>query len=136
MAIRILSAGDDHNPLSLRWLKSFLCRELRISYVMGHLIDVARAVAATLRREKAWMNFYQGIRTAYKIDKENFYNMDEIGINLGICHNTKVLVQSGKKKKYEKELFKLTITLAVILGFQVNLDKSIRIKSPAIFFAL
>lgn len=50
------------------------------------------------------MGFYYIIRTVYKIEHNNLYNIDEYGITLGICDITKVLARSGKKKTYRKEL--------------------------------
>lgn len=103
MAINISSAVDDHNPLGQRWLESFLRRQSRISPIIDCLIEVARVDAASPERIKAWMEFYHGIRTAYKINYGKLCNVDEASIDLSICDNTKVLVRSGKKKTYKNE---------------------------------
>ena len=41
---------------------------------------------------------FNSIRTRINVQQEDVWNMDEHGIGLGVCNNSRVLVASGKRK--------------------------------------
>jgi len=51
---------------------------------------------------RAFLEKYDEIQRRLDIQTENTYNMDETGVALGVCTNTRVLASSRKKKAYLK----------------------------------
>ncbi|KAF1999567.1 DDE-domain-containing protein [Amniculicola lignicola CBS 123094] len=71
MANRILRMNGDNQPL-------------RVASVIGRKLEAQRAET----------------RQRLNIQTENIYNIDETGVTLGVCINTRVLSSSKKKKAY------------------------------------
>jgi hypothetical protein len=102
MANRILRMNGDPNPVGKLWLSHFLRRNPRVASVVGKKIEAQRAEAATPEQVRAFLELFERTRQRLNIPMEDVYNMDETGIALGVCTNTRVLASSSKKKAYIK----------------------------------
>jgi hypothetical protein len=91
--------GDDQ-PVGKHWLSYFIHRQPRIASVVGRKLEAQRADAATPEQIRAFLEHYKQIKQRLNIRTENTYNMDETGLALGVCTNTRVLSSSQKKKAY------------------------------------
>jgi hypothetical protein len=102
MATRILRLGNDHDPLGQRWLQSFMARQPRVSSIIGRSIEVARADAASPAIVRAFLELFERTRIELNIKLDDIWNMDETGIALGVCTNTRVIARASKRKAYIK----------------------------------
>ena len=91
--------GDDQ-PVGKLWISHLLRRQPRIASVVGRKLEAQRADAATPEQIRAFLEHYKQIKQRLNIRTENTYNMDETGLALGVCTNTRVLSSSQKKKAY------------------------------------
>ena len=88
--------GDDQ-PVGKHWLSYFIRRQPRVASVIGRKLEAQRADAATPEQVHAFLELYEQTRRRLNIRTEN---MDETGVALGVCTNTRVLFSSRKKKAY------------------------------------
>ena len=102
MATRILRLGGDHEPLGQRWILSFLARQPRVASIVGRSIDTPRAEAASPAQILAFLELFHRTRIELNIRVEDIWNMDETGIALGVCTNSRVIARAGKRKAYVK----------------------------------
>ena len=102
MANRILRMNGDTQPVGKLWVSHFIKRQPRVASVVGRKLEAQRAEAATPEQMRAFLEKYDEIRRRLDIQTENTYNMDETGVALGVCTNTRVLASSTKKKAYIK----------------------------------
>lgn len=104
MAIRILHINGDYEPLSHNWVSSFLQRNPRVHSVVGRLIEASRAKAASPKLIRTFLELVEAMRLRLGIQLHDIYNMDETGIAIGVCNNTRVLASTYKRKAYVKSL--------------------------------
>jgi hypothetical protein len=102
MATLILRTNGDLNPLGRKWLLHFMKRNPRVHSVVGKKIDAQRAEAATPEQLREFIEHFERTRQRLNIPIDSVYNMDETGVALGVCTNTRVLASSLKKKAYVK----------------------------------
>ena len=102
MANRILRMDGDTNPIGRNWIPSFLQRNPRVASIVGRKIEAARADSATPAQVRAFLELFDRTRRILNIQMEDIYNVDETGIALGVCTNSRVLASSKKKKAYIK----------------------------------
>jgi hypothetical protein len=102
MASRILRMNGDDNPIGKAWISSFKRRNPRVASMIGRRIEAPRAEAATSDQIRAFLELFERTRIRLNIRLEDIYNMDETGIALGICTNTRVLGDARRKKAYIK----------------------------------
>jgi len=89
-------------PLGKRWIRSFLKRNPRVSSVVGRKIEASRIENTTPEQLQGFFDHYDQTRMRYTIRLEDTWNMDEVGIALGICSNTRVLSGTKKGRTYVK----------------------------------
>jgi hypothetical protein len=94
--------NGDQNPVGKLWVSHFLHRNPRVASVVGRKIEAQRAEAATPEQVRAFLERFEATRRRLNIPMEDVYNMDETGVALGVCTNTRVLASSSKKKAYIK----------------------------------
>ena len=102
MASRILQMNGDPKPLGQRWLLHFINRNPRVASVIGRKLEASRAEAATPQQIRAFIELFERVRIQLGIPVEDNWNMDETGLALGVCVNSRVLANSQKKKAYIK----------------------------------
>lgn len=80
------------------------------------------------------MELFKGTRTRYSIPAENVWNMDETGIAVGVCINTKVLASLLKKKTYIKSLEnrKWVLIIKAVLAVSKKLQPLIIFKGVSL----
>ena len=102
MVTRILQMNGDSRPLGKLWLSNFIKRNPRIKSVVGRSIESVRTTASSFDTIKGFLELFERTRTELGIHYEDIWNMDETGLALGVCSNTRVLASSQKKKAYLK----------------------------------
>ncbi len=101
-ATQILHMNGDFNPLGIEWISQFLSRQPRVASIVGRSIEAPRAQAANPDVIRAFLELFERTRIELGIQYEDMWNMDETGVALGVCTNTRVLGSSLKKKTYIK----------------------------------
>ena len=102
MATRILHMNGDQAPLGKRWVINFINRNPRIASIIGRKLEAPRAEAATPAQVRAFLELFERTRLRLNIQLKDIYNMDESGLGLGVCTNTRVLASSQRNKAYIK----------------------------------
>jgi hypothetical protein len=102
MASRILQMNGDNTPLGQLWLSHFINRNPRVASIIGRKLEASRAEAATPQQIRAFLQLFEQVRIRLGIHTEDIWNMDETGIALGVCTNSRVIASSQKKKAYKK----------------------------------
>ena len=100
MASRILVANEDTRPLGRKWVQKFVQRNPEISSCIGRQIDSRRTHGTTQTAIDGFFKTLDTVVRTYNISTDNIWNMDETGIALGVCTNTRVLARAGKKRTY------------------------------------
>lgn len=97
-ATTVLHLQKDFEPLGRRWIPTFIQRNPRVASVIGRKIEAKRATAATAEQIRVFLELFHDTRTRLNVHLEDIWNMDETGIGLGVCTNSRVLASSRKKK--------------------------------------
>ncbi|KAI0994179.1 hypothetical protein K3495_g14002 [Podosphaera aphanis] len=102
MASLILQANGDNAPLGKNWMTSFLQRQTNVHTVVGKSIKAVRATAGNQETIRSFFEVFSQTVLRLNIKTENIWNMDETGLALGVCSNSRVLSSSLKHKAYVK----------------------------------
>jgi hypothetical protein len=102
MASRILRMNGDSTPLGKRWITKFLQRNPRVASIVGRRIEASRVDSTSQEALLGFFTRFEEAQKQFNVLLENTWNMDEHGIALGVCTNSKVLASSTKKKTYKK----------------------------------
>jgi len=102
MADRILRMNGDLQPVGQLWIPHFVRRNPRVASIIGRKLAAERASAATPEQIRAFLELVEEMRQRFNIPYDDVYNMDETGVALGVCTNTRVLASSLKIKAYIK----------------------------------
>ena len=100
MATFILHANGDTKPLGRKWITNYLCRNPRVASIVGRRIEAARSRSCTREEIQAFFNRLDCTRRAHNVHNDDIWNMDEHGLGLGVCTNSRVLASSKKKRAY------------------------------------
>jgi hypothetical protein len=100
MATLILRMNGDMKPLGKKWIHSFLGRNSRVASIVGRQIEAARTHSCTHKEIQAFFDRLDRTRRAHNVHNDNIWNMDEHGLALGVCTNSRVLASSKKKRAY------------------------------------
>ncbi|KAI1001474.1 hypothetical protein K3495_g6725 [Podosphaera aphanis] len=102
MVYEILGANGDHEPLGKERISSFLRRNARAHSVIGRKLEACRSNAAKPEDIKAFLDKFNQTCKDLNMKYSDIWNMDESGIALEVCNNSKVVASSSKKKAYVK----------------------------------
>lgn len=100
MAQRLLRANDDLCPLGKKWGTTFIQRNPRVSSIIGQRVKASRIIGTSPEHIQDFFTRLSRVQAEHQVRAENMWNMDEYGIALGICTNTKVLANAKKKHTY------------------------------------
>jgi hypothetical protein len=100
MACRILCLNGDTDKLGSHWLDSFIRRNSRVATCIGRPIEALRIQCTDPATINAFFEHFEHVKSTHNVQTRNIYNMDETGIGLGICTNTRVLAEAGKSRTY------------------------------------
>ncbi len=103
LAVRVLAARGDLQPLGKRWMEGFLRRNPRVKTLRGKGLDSARLNGATTEVITAFFQLMD-IPLIRAIRQENRWNTDEHGLLEGKGSNGLVLGHSAKKIAIRKQL--------------------------------
>lgn len=104
MATRILRMNGDIEELGHKWVTKFIRDNPRIASVIGRPIEAARLNGTHPDAIQEFYTLYEDILRRYHIQLANTWNMDEHGIALGVCTNSRVLALLSKRRLYVKSL--------------------------------
>ncbi|KAI0997812.1 hypothetical protein K3495_g10378 [Podosphaera aphanis] len=102
MVCEILKANGDYELLGKDWISSFLRCNSRVHSVIGRKLEACRSNAAKPEDIKAFLDKFNQTCKDLNIKHSDIWNMDETGIALGVCNNSKFIASSCKKKAYVK----------------------------------
>jgi hypothetical protein len=103
MAEKLLVANGDDNPLGRKWIEGFKRRNSDISTLVSKRIASERHNGATREVLKAHFDRFKRVIDDYAVKRENIWNMDETGTQLGASIATKVLGDARKKSTLVKK---------------------------------
>jgi len=85
----IIIRDDSTGSLSIghNWISRFIHRHPEIHSKVGKKIHGLRLQSTTPESLNRWFKHFNAVREQYRVSWENVYNMDEIGIALGVCSN-------------------------------------------------
>jgi hypothetical protein len=95
--------NGDHEPLGKLWVSHFTKRQPRVASMVGRSIEAARVEAASPEILAAFFKLFEHVLAKYNIPMSDVWNLDEMGVALGVCTNSQVLGSSTKKKAYLME---------------------------------
>ena len=102
MASRILSMNKDTAPLGKDWIPKFTKRNPRVASIVGRRIESLRVAGTNHTALENFYKLFKEVRDRFKIQTGDIWNMDEQGLGLGVCSNTKVLSSSKKTRTFVK----------------------------------
>ncbi|KEQ90154.1 hypothetical protein AUEXF2481DRAFT_49829, partial [Aureobasidium subglaciale EXF-2481] len=88
--------------LGKRWITKFIRDNTRIASVIGRPIEAARINGTHPDLIQEFYTAYEDAVRLLNIEPSNTYNMDEHGIALDICANSRVLGDSSRQRSYVK----------------------------------
>jgi hypothetical protein len=100
MAARVLAMNGDTAPLGKKWVSGFLQRNPRVASRIGRSIERARSAAANQEDVRAFLDLYNTTCKQLSIPPADTWNIDETGIAIGSCDNSRVITDLRKKKTY------------------------------------
>lgn len=90
MAGQMLRHNGDQEPLGKRWILLFTTRHPRVTSMIGRRIEAKRIQHTTYVEMSAFFNRFQRTIADHDIQLEDIWYMDEHGIALGVCTNSRV----------------------------------------------
>ena len=103
MAEKLLQANGDDKELGRKWIEGFKRRHVDIKTLVGKRIASERRNGATREVLIAYFDRFKRVIDDFAVKKENIWNMDETGTQLGASLATKVLGDSRKKSTVVKK---------------------------------
>jgi hypothetical protein len=100
MAIEVLKAKGDTEPLGHNWHSRFLDRhpDLRSRFVPP--LDKERLVATDPEQIQRYFELFAKVKAEKKIHDDDVWNMDEKGVMMGVIAKVRVVVDRGIKHPY------------------------------------
>ena len=100
MAQELLITKGDTKPLGKNWTQKFLSRHNDIRTKFIPPLDKERALAQDSAILSTWFELFLRIKTEYKVEDEDIWNMDEKGVMLGVVPKLKVMISRHEKNKH------------------------------------
>ena len=98
MAEEVLQGAGLPTGLGENWHKRFHKRHPKIKAVHARHVKAARVKACTPEVITAFIERVKEIKTEYKINDDNMYNMDESGVQMGDTGREKVFCSSERNE--------------------------------------
>ena len=102
MATYILYINNDMKPLGKKWITNFLQRNPTISSVVGRRIEAVRILNTDLDKLHLFFELFYRKQSEFNVKIANIWNIDEIGIVLGVYYNSYVLASSSRRRTFRK----------------------------------
>ena len=100
MGEKIIEAGGRRLLIGKSWVPQFLTRHPKVATILGKPIDSNRRHGTPPELMRLFFDRFDTVRAPYGIQQEDIWNVDEHGIALGVCANTRVIGKAGKKRTY------------------------------------
>ena len=89
--------------IGTKWVKRFLARHSELKSTTGRSIDAARVKDASPEILRRWLEEYNRVVQEYDIERENTYNMDEMGFSIGKIEATRIIINSKIRAAYQAQ---------------------------------
>ncbi|KAI0993564.1 hypothetical protein K3495_g14620, partial [Podosphaera aphanis] len=89
IASRILSMNKDTDPLGKDWIPKFIKRNPRVASIVCRRIESLRVAGTNHTDLENFYKLFKEVRDRFNIQTGDIWNMDEQGLGLGVCSNTK-----------------------------------------------
>ena len=93
--VLLSSSAGGPTRVGRQWVSRFLSRHPEVKTKIGKKLEVLRTENITSERLTTWFDTLAGHIKRLEITPPNLYNMDETGIALGVCTNTRVIGKSS-----------------------------------------
>jgi hypothetical protein len=103
MAQKLLRANGDDKPLGKKWIEGFKRRNKDIKPIIGKRLASERYNGASVEVLEPYFQRFKQIVDTYAVKKENIWNMDETGTQLGASHTSQVLASAKKSSTRVKK---------------------------------
>jgi hypothetical protein len=100
LAVGLLRAKGDHEPLGQNWYKNYLRRHPDLKAIWSRSLDQARKDAIDYSTLQQWFELYRETCTRFGISLSDRYNMDEKGFMKGIGDDSKVIVSVTEEEAW------------------------------------
>jgi hypothetical protein len=94
MANLLLSHQQETETVSLNWVSHFIKRHDEIISKYTRKYDYQRAKCEDHKVINQWFNLVQNTIVKYGITKQDIYNFDETGFQMGVAYIAKVITAS------------------------------------------
>ena len=88
----------DTQPLGKKWMQAFLRRNPAVKSAIGRRIDNLRAQGTTVEAMQPFFDRFDRVKREFSISPSNIWNMDETGLQIGVCANQQVIGPSSQKR--------------------------------------
>lgn len=99
-AEKIIQSGGRSVVIGKSGVPWFLTQHPNVATLLGKLIESNRMCGTQPELMRQFFDRFDMVRACYGIQQEDILNVDEHGIALGVCVNTRVIGKVGKKCTY------------------------------------
>ncbi|KAI0990914.1 hypothetical protein K3495_g17273, partial [Podosphaera aphanis] len=92
--------NKDTDPLGKDWIPKFIKQNPRVASIVGRRIESLRVTGTNHTALENFCKLFKEVRDRFNIQTGDIWNMDEQGLGLGVCSNTKVLSSSKKTRTF------------------------------------
>ncbi len=103
LALGLLRAKGDQEPLGHNWYKNYLKRHLDLKATWSRTLDQARKDAVNHATLEQWFKLYEQTCIRYGISASDQYNMDEKGFMKGIGDDPKVIIPVNEEEAWSNQ---------------------------------
>ena len=90
-------------PLGGDWVPQFISCHKGLKSVVGCRIESKRMDRATTEALNKWFDVFEKVKTEWKINTENIYNIGETGFLIGRLESTRIIIDSTLQTKYQAQ---------------------------------
>jgi hypothetical protein len=104
LAVGLLQAKGDHEPLGQHWYKNFLTRYPDLKTAWSRSLDQSRKNTMDYPTLQDWSKLYRETCVTFGISDEDQYNIDKKGFMKGIGDDIKVLMPVTEEEVFSMQL--------------------------------
>ena len=98
--VTLLNVSTGGQECGHNWTQRFLIRRPELQAKMGTKIDTLRLKNTTPNKLRPWFNSLQALIRRLGVRPPNIYNVDKIGIALGVCNSHTIIGTTMSTKSY------------------------------------
>jgi hypothetical protein len=99
----LISASSGGPPsVGDKWIQRFLDRHSEVKSKVGRKIDYLRATNTSSSALQPFFQLFLDVIQRHQIQPQNIWNFDEVGTQIGLCFNQRVIGRASTKRSYKK----------------------------------